>query len=376
MKILHVLDSLSRAGAEMLVLDVCRNAAANDLDLSFAALGGGPLERDFENSGVKYLRLQRRLPVDPFVVSSLRKFIKQNDIDVVHAHQAVDGLHAYLATLGTGVRRVLTYQGHFADQKNRSALRYLVPRVSANISCSKGLLTWIKEQGIDTTGFRVVYNGVDRKRLQYAGASLREELCVAPGATIFGMVAHFHPAPRKDQITLCKAFVRAAQQLPDAHLVVVGKAVGDQGLAKLERCKAICKAGSVTDRVHFLGQRDDLAKVTNGLDIHVFSSLHEGLPIALMEAMLTKKPLVLSDIEPHLEASNSGKYALMFRTQDDEDLAAKMLELAANEKLRFELADSAYRYAVETFSIETHISHLKEVYLELLAVKGTHLASL
>jgi len=366
MKVLHILDSLSRAGAEMMVLDICRNALANGLDISFAALGGGALEKDFEASGVQYLRLQRQLPVDPFIVKSLRNFIKKNLIDVVHTHQAVDGLHAYLATLGTKVKRVLSYQGHFADQKNRMVLRYLVPRVSANISCSKGLIPWIKDQGIDTTGFRVIYNGVDRRRLEYQGGSLRDELNIGQDSVIFGMVAHFHPAPRKDQLTLCRAFVRTAKQLPDAHLVIVGKPVGEEGLAKLERCKAVCNDGGVADRVYFLGQRDDLSKITHGLDIHVFSSLHEGLPIALMEAMLTRKPLILSDIEPHLEASNSGEHALMFRTQDDEDLASKMIQLATNDRLRNELADAGYRFALETFSIETHISHLKKLYSEIV----------
>src|SRR5215467_5853046 len=107
MKALHILDSLHRAGAEMQALDICRNAAANGLDMAFAALGGGALEEDFRNSGVEYVRLQRRLPVDPVVIAKLRKFIRKNKIDIVHDHQAVDGLHAYLAAIGTEAKVVL-----------------------------------------------------------------------------------------------------------------------------------------------------------------------------------------------------------------------------------------------------------------------------
>ena len=64
MNVLHFLDSLNRGGAETLVLDVCRNAERCGLNLTFVASGGGDLEKDFENSGVEYIRLQRRLPVD------------------------------------------------------------------------------------------------------------------------------------------------------------------------------------------------------------------------------------------------------------------------------------------------------------------------
>jgi glycosyltransferase involved in cell wall biosynthesis len=367
MKALHVLDSLYRAGAEMQALDVCRNSAANGLDMAFAALGGGALEEDFRNSGVEFLRLQRRMPVDPIVISKLRKFIRKRNIDIVHAHQAVDGLHGYLAALGTGAKFVLSYHGHFPDQKNRLTLKYLAPRAAANISCSKGLMPWINEQGIDTSHFRMIYNGVDLKRIEYHGPLLREELDIPSGAVIFGMVAHFHPAPRKDQITLCKAFVKVAKELPDSHLVIVGKPVGEEGFRKFEQCKAICRDGGVRERVHFVGQRDDLAKIIHGLDVYVFSSLHEGLPIALMEAMLSKKPTILSDIPPHLEVSNSGEYAMTFRTQDADDLAEKMLTLARDQALRYDLTEKAFAYANATFSIETHIANLKELYSEILA---------
>jgi glycosyltransferase involved in cell wall biosynthesis len=366
MKVLHLLDSLYRAGAEMQALDICRNANANGLDMAFAALGGGALEEDFRNSGVEFIRLQRRFPIDPFVVNELRRFIRKNNIDIVHAHQAVDGLHAYLATVGTDVKRVLSFHGHFSDFKNRLAIKYLVPRMSANISCSNGLLPWLIDEGIDTSDFRVIYNGVDLKRLEYNGPSLRDELGISANSLIFGMVAHFHPAPRKDQITLCRAFVKFAAKERAAHLVIVGKPVGDEGQKKFEICQAVCREGGVIDRVHFLGQRDDLAKIVHGLDIYIFSSLHEGLPIALMEAMLSKKPTILSDIAPHLEVSHSGEYAMTFKTQDADDLTEKMLALASSSDLRTKLAESAYRYAVSTFSIETHIHSLKNLYSELL----------
>jgi glycosyltransferase involved in cell wall biosynthesis len=367
MKALHVLDSLYRAGAEMQALDVCRNAAANGLDMAFAALGGGALEEDFRNSGVEYIRLQRRLPVDPVIISKLRSFIRKKNIDIVHAHQAVDGLHAYLAASGTKAKTVMSYHGHFHDWKNRLTLRQLAPRVAANISCSKGLTPWIQEQGIDTSKFRMIYNGVDLKRLEYTGGSLREELDIPSDAIIFGMVAHFHPAPRKDQITLCKAFVQVAKELPESHLVIVGKPVGDEGLRKFQQCQTICREGGVRERVHFIGQRDDLAKIIHGLDIYVFSSLHEGLPIALMEALLSKKPTILSDIPPHLEVSNSGEFATTFRTQDAEDLAAKMLMLACDSRFLNDLTEKASEYARATFSIEAHIKNLKELYSEILA---------
>src|SRR2546430_7638620 len=163
MKVLHILDSLNRGGAEMLELDLCRNAKANGLDLVFVATGGGDLEDEFRQSGVEFVRLQRRMAVDLRLAAQLRAIIKTNDVNVVHSHQAVEALHAYLATRGTAAKQVLTFHLCTADAKNQRALRFLAPRMDANVAVSGDLLNCLgKQTKFDTTqNFQVVYNGVD-----------------------------------------------------------------------------------------------------------------------------------------------------------------------------------------------------------------------
>jgi glycosyltransferase involved in cell wall biosynthesis len=180
------------------------------------------------------------------------------------------------------------------------------------------------------------------------------------------MVAHFYSAQRKDQITLCRAFIKVASELPNAHLILVGgtEAGGEE---KYEQCVTICREAGLLHRVHFLGRRDDVAKIVNSLDIYVFSSLHEGLPIALIEAMLAKKPCVLSDIPPHLEVSSDCKYAEIFETQNADELSEKLLKLSLDKAFRDELAARAYDFASKTFSIESHIANLKGLYNSLLS---------
>lgn len=366
MKVLHILDSLNRGGAEMLALDVCRNASANGLELSFAATGGGTLEEDFKNAGAPFFRLQRRLPFDLQLVSKLRKILKDNDFDVIHTHQAVAAIHVYFAAAGLRAKHVLSFPGFYSDAKNRLTTKFLVPRMSANISCSAGLLEWLEtSEKLDISKFEMIYNGVDPRRLEYAGAGLKEELALSPDAFLFGMVAHFYAAPRKDQITLCKAFAKVAGRLPAAHLILVGKTEkGAEG--KYDECVKIVEQNDLQTRVHFLGQRDDLAKVVNSLDAYVFSSLHEGLPIALMEAMLAGKACILSAIPPHLEVSQNGELAAVFKTQDADELAEKLVRVAENDDYRNDLANRAAAFARRTFSIEAHLEKLKNLYESII----------
>ncbi len=367
MKVLHILDSLNRGGVEMLTLDVCRSAQQNGLDLTFAATGGGTLETDFSSSGVDFHRFQRKFPIDPLLVGKLRSLIQAKQIDIVHTHQAVAGIHAYLATIGTGIKNVLTFHGFYSGLKERTTMNFLIPRVSANISCSSGLLEWLAgSEKVDVTkNFQVIYNGVDTERLKSNGARLRQELGLPPDTLLFGMVAHFYSALRKDQITLCRAFAMVAGELPSSHLILVG-GTETGGEDKYEQCVTICREAGLLDRVHFLGRRDDVANVVNSLDIYVFSSLHEGLPIALLEAMLSKKPCLLSDIPPHLEVSDEGKYAEVFETQNAGELAEKLVRLGKDKDFRDDLANRGYEFARNTLTIESHIANLKTLYRSLL----------
>lgn len=363
MKVLYLLDSLNLGGTEILALDLCRNARANGLDITLAAMGGGILEEAFLVSGVDFVRLRRLLPIDPFVVLKLRKIIKNENVRIIHAHQAVEGLHAHLAAAGTGCKIVLSHHGFVRGRKNLRTLKYLIPRVAKNVYVSEGLQRWyLRENGIDSgVNSAVIYNGVDKKRLRYSGEGLKTELGLAENCFLVGMIANFYAAPRKDHKTLCEAFVEIAQAREEAHLILAGK-IESGAEEKLAECVEVCKKAGLLERVHFLGSRTDLPKILSSLDLFVLSSVHEGLGIAAIEAMLAGKPCVLSDIEPLLEVSGNGEFAAMFQTRNPSDLSQKIMRLIVNPEVAKRISERAFENADSNFSIEAHIRTLKEFY--------------
>lgn len=363
MKIAHLQDSLNRGGAETLALDICRNAKANNLDLIFITTGNGALKEDFRNSGVEFIELKRKLPIDPKVIFQLRKIIKNRKIDIIHTHQSVEALHTYFAAKGTKTKIVLTHHGFVPDKKNLYALRFLLPRVSQNIVVSRALLNWYQEKMNLSfpQNTQVIYNGVDAKRLVWRGDNLKRELSLPENSLLLGMIGNFYCDPRKDQLTVCKSLPQLFAEIENAYFVFVGKT--ENGAEnKFEECASFCKENKINDRAFFLGGRSDIPKILSALDIFVLSSFHEGLPIAALEAMLFGVPCVLSDIEPLTEFSKDGEYAEIFKTQNAEDLAEKVIKLAENERFRLELAKKAKIYAEKNFSIEAHIGSLKNLY--------------
>ncbi|HEY0429084.1 MAG TPA: glycosyltransferase [Pyrinomonadaceae bacterium] len=366
MKVLHLLDTLNRGGAEMQALDVCRNARRFGIDLTLATMKGGAMEEDFRASGAEFVKLNRRFPVDIYLASQLRKIIKEREIEIVHGYQAVEGLHLYLATRGLKrVKRVLSFQGFLTDKKNRLALKFLIPRMDANIVVSRGLQKWHAEKDkLDAADFKIIYNGADAKRLKPAGKSLREELSLDKNSLLIGIVGNFYRAARKDQLTLCKALPRVFNEIPNAHCVFAGK-IEPGAEDKAADCINFCIENKIIDRVHFLGARADVPDVLDALDVFVFSSLHEGLPVAVSEAMLAGVPMIVSDIEPLLEASAGGQYAEVFPVKNGVVLSEKILKLLKDESLRVDLAKRALEFARENFSIEAHLRELKKLYESL-----------
>jgi Glycosyltransferase len=364
MKILHFLDTLNRGGAEMQALDVCRNAKNFGFEMTCVTAQGGALENDFSSSGVEFIKLSRKFPIDPFLVSQLRKIIKEREIEVVQGYQAVDGLHLYLATRGLkNVKKVLSFQGGtIYDWKNRRTLLFLIPRMDANIVVSRGLKEWHEKQdGFDTTNFTVIYNGADTKRLAPSGKSLRAELGLDEKTPLIGMIGNFYREERKDQLTVCRALPRVFAEIENAHCVFAGR-IEEGAEDKFADCKNFCIENKIIDRVHFLGGRSDVPDVLNALDLFVLSSRREGLPVAVSEAMLARVPMIVSDIEPLIEASGEGKYAGVFPVGNHEILAEKILKLLKDEESRNDLAARAERFAQENFSIEAHLRELRNLY--------------
>lgn len=349
-------------------MDICRNAAAHGWRMTFVATGGGELEEDFKSSGVEFIRLQRRLPFDPQISLALRRIIKERAIEIVHSYQAVEGLHAHFACVGTNAKRILSFQGYVSDAKNRRALRFLIPRADANVAVSEGLLRWLREEmriGANAN-FSVIYNGVDRRRLEAKRAAndVRAELGVAADALLCGMVANFNEW--KDQMTICRALPEVFARISNAHFVFVGgRSTATPHL--FDECVRFCCEQGIAARVHFTGKRKDVADILHALDVFALSSFVEGLPVALAEAMMLNVPAIVSDIAPLREASGDGCFARIFPMRDHASFARQLIALFESRTAREELAAGAKRWAAAQFGIEAHFARLNELYERVLS---------
>nr|WP_253904641.1 glycosyltransferase family 4 protein [Adlercreutzia sp. ZJ473] len=293
----------------------------------------------------------------------LCELFSRERFDLVHAHTPVGGVLTRLAARDarrTGTRVVYTAHGfHFYDGAPLAnwLLWYPVERLMSHFT--DVLVTINREDHERAERFarcRVEYVpgvGVDLSRFAAAKprGPKRSELGI--GDDNFAILSVGDLIPRKNQ----RAIVEALPLLPGAvRLVVCGE--GSERESLLEQAREL----GVSDRISLLGFRDDMAGIMAACDCLVFPSVHEGLPVSVMEAMASGLPVVASSIrgvDPDLLVDREN--GLLLSEATPEAIASAVSELMGDPSLGPRLAEGALS-SVRRFELGAAIRETALVY--------------
>lgn len=362
MKVLHILDQVNRGGTETLVLDICRNAKINNLDLVFITCGKGDLFDEFKNSGVKFYYLPRKYPLDLNVIKELRKIIKEEEIKIIHTHVDVSLVHAILSSLGTKCKVVQTIHG-FSDRKSPKGkfdLRcYLIHLIGSYIlpvtfTVSDYLRNELIKQGFNKNRLKMLYNGIDFNKYQGCQAKKNRN----ENLFVFGMVGNFNHV--RNHRVLLEAFKKLIDEGYNVYLKLAGKG------ELLESMQKYALTLGIKDKVEFLGSVSDISKFLSEIDCFVYSSRSDTFGLAVVEALYAGLPVIVSNNGPFPEITNNGKYAILFEANNVNSLYIKMKEIIANNN-EYDIIklDKIREIINNSFSINNHIKQLKLEYSKI-----------
>lgn len=369
MKIAYLLGSLNRGGAETLLLDVFRNAKQYKLDAIGIYRKEGVLEPDFRQSGVIMHKLSVGINRISYFIR-LRKLLLNNKVEIVHAQQPIDAFYARLACLGTGIKVVLTFHGYdFTDRKSGMLiLKLIIKRTDTNIFVSETQRQYYQQKyKLKPENQEVVYNGVSFDKLDIVSGhfrtSLRAELSVSPDSFFLGSVGNF--VPGRDQLTLCRFLKRLNEQEVDFHFLFVGNR-SDMVPHLYDDCFNFCQQNGLSDRVSFLGSRNDVPSILSQLDAFVYATDHDTFGIAVVEAMAAGIPVFVNDWKVMNEITGNGKYATLYKTKDEGDLLQQFM-LFLHDKAAYKAkANDVSQFVRAKYSIARHLEKQKEVYERLV----------
>ena len=387
--VMQVIDNLDIGGAQEVVRTLVDYLALEDCQPIVCTFKDGPMRQDIEQLGVPVetlpARRYRAMALPMFFADLIRiwramaRLIEQYDVGVVQTHllRSMDFLTLLLVPT-TGLRAVLwtfhnanfelpvagswrrTWSVRLKNYSHRWLYRLCAPLVSGFVAVSDK----VRDAMVEVIGplrgkITVICNGVDVKRYETPvdKPSLRSQLGLDPGARLITVVATLKE--QKGHRYLVDAMASLAPSYPGLHVLFVGD--GDLRAPLQAQVESL----HLGDRVHFLGNRDDVPALLGGSDMFVLPSLWEGLPMALLEAMAAGLPIVATEVSGTVQVMTSGETGILVPPGDVPALVKAVAEIIADSaraqamgaaaKRRVEAGFSASRQAKEHVALYRRI---------------------
>lgn len=367
LRIAHLIESDGPGGAERMVADLARelqHAGARNL-VVVPANGEGWLARQLSGSGVAIEHFQLDRPVSLPCARWLTDVFRRHRIALAHCHEFSMAVYGAWAAWQAGVPHVVTMHGgrYYAQRlRRRVALRAGVTLGGRLVAVSHELARQLKRDlWLPASRVTTIANGV--RYAPVARSTLRQELGLAPEDRLLIAVGNLYPV--KGHRFAVEALALLQDRHPRLHLAIAGR--GETAAALQARAHQL----GVAPRLHLLGLRGDVANVLAGADIFVLPSLSEGLPLALLEAMLAGCPIVASDVGEVRNVLADGAAGIVVPPADPPALAAALDQLLDAPTCARELAARAQHRAASEYGISTMVAKYAAIYETLLARRGS-----
>lgn len=332
-----------------------------DLDERAEALGVDDFEAIDERSKLDLRALRRLLAL-----------LRERRIDIVHAHCYKSDLYALLLSRFHDMKLVTTAHGPFATGRIvRSAgnwrVRYLYDRLDLRLlkyfdrvlMVSGTMRALLSSYGVPAEKLSVVRNAIDASyfRRREPSPELRSRLGLPAEGWLLGAVGRLNP--EKDYVTLLAAIESLLRRGQDVHLAIAG------GGPQEETLRQRIEQTGLGERVRLLGHLRDVRGLYGALDLYVLSSIREGLPNTVLEAMAMEVPIVATAVDGVEEVVRHDSEALLVGAQDPESLAEAIATLLRSRRLRDRLVSAARRRVESEFSFAGRVRTLETIYEDL-----------
>jgi glycosyltransferase involved in cell wall biosynthesis len=363
-RILHVISSLARGGSEKQLLLLAAGLPRDEFDVHVCALSGvESLAEDLRHSGIPVTVLGKRWTYDPLAWWNLRGHIARLKPDLVQTWRFTANTYGRTAARSAGVRHIVASERCVDVWKSGCPLaidRLLASSTDAIIVNGRGVEAFYREQGLPADKLRVIENGIGLPPTSgITHDALCDELGIPRGTYLIGAVGRLWHQKRLKDLIWAADLLKVIRG--DVHLLILGD--GPQR-ENLERFRDSCL---IEDKVHFLGEREDVMRFMPHFALLWSASGFEGLSNAVMEAMSCAIPVVATDIPGTRELVTHGESGFLVPVGDRAGLARYAQKILEDAALRQRLGEAGRQRILADFSIEAMVAKHAALYRELLA---------
>jgi glycosyltransferase involved in cell wall biosynthesis len=362
LRIAQLIETDGPGGAERVVAQLARTlaAAGNPTVVFVPQRGEGWLAEELRGSGVAIEGFYLDRPLDPGLAARLAEAFRAHRIQLAHSHEFTMSVYGAWGAWGSSIPHVMTMHGgryHAGQLRRRIALRAASQASQATVAVSDTVARALRRDlWIPRNQVTVVPNGVAPPR---GDGTLRAELGLAPHERLLLAVGNLYAVKGHRYLVEALAWLRG--QGFAVHVAIAGRGQEKQPLA--EQAHAL----GVSDQLHLLGLRSDIGNLLSSADLFVLPSLSEGLPLALLEAMLAGCAVVASNVGDVATALDHGTVGRLVPPADSHALAHALGRLLAHPADAHFLGARARQRATTHYTVDRMVERYVALYGKLLS---------
>lgn len=369
MKVLYIIDSLSKGGKERQFIALLKEILKyDDIDPYLISLSDNIEYDEFANLKIGCKVLKKNKFFDFKLLKGLIAEVKSIDPEIIHTWEWYSSLAILPAKIICNKKMIngnIRY-GYNVKLFSKAWLYALILFPFSKIVIANSLAGIKAHCKQITNKYRVIYNGFDLQRVKL-NIKLNKEtfLNVPPNSIIVGMVARFN-AP-KDYYTIVKAIDILQKKYQNLFFIMVGDGNDRRKIEKvIENFKD-------KEKFIFTGKRNDVEDIVNFFDIAVLTcntnGYAEGLSNSIMEYMACKKPVIATKSGGNNELVEDNVTGFLVDPFNEKQMADKIRILIENEELRKTFGENGYEKIKFKFSMDKMYSQYLDLYNEALSKK-------
>lgn len=354
MRVLQLIDSLHAGGAERLAVNYA-NALSKRIESSYLCCTReeGLLNVKI-NAEVNYFFLNKKGAVDIVAILRLYKFLKQNSINIIHAHSTSFFL-AYIVKLMYPKLKII-WHDHYGEsesvnKRNYKILKFCSKRFAHTIAVNHTLVNWSKKHlKVKAVSHLVNFSIPDNAKFSNT---------ILSGTTGKRIIHLANLRAQKDHETLFYAFKTVQEKYPEWTLHCVGKDFLDEYSKSI---KNLVKKLSLESGIFFYDSRSDIGNILKQSDIAVLSSKSEGLPLSLLEYGIAGLPVVSTNVGDTSLVISTPKEGILIQPMNAKLLSDAIINYITHPKLMKNVSIGLEKKISKEFSEEKVMHQLLQIY--------------
>ncbi|MCB9059518.1 MAG: glycosyltransferase family 4 protein [Calditrichae bacterium] len=362
LNLMQITHDMAHGGLQNVILNICRCIDRDKFNISVLCLRNlGAFVPELEKMGVKVILLPQKEKTDYFSFHGVHKIIKKEKPDILHTHNTQPFIDGIIGSFFTSVKTIVhtDHNRMFPDKRRYMFAEWVVSHFATKVIgvsdyTSDNLNKYLK---ISRKKISTIVNGIEPEIFEKEIDKTKklEELGIKNEGPVIGTIGRL--VVEKGYHTLIDAMKMVVTQFPKAKLIFVG-----EGYLKNKLMRQV-EEFKLSKNVIFLGSRNDAPELYHVFDLFAMSSISEGLPMVLLEAMAASCPIVSTDVGGIKSIVKNGLNGILVKPNNPEFLSEAIIKILKDSDLKEKYITESKKILNLRFTASVMTNNYEKLYL-------------